>query len=141
MSEAVVAVRLSAIVAATVFAAGFAFGILRIWVVAPLLGPLTAVVLEVPLMLLIAWGVILWLDAARILAPSSAILMGVSAFILLQAGETLFSGLLGPGNAFAANVQVYWADRSPERWVGFLGQVLFSTLPYIQVVRFRRHER
>ena len=70
-----------------VFAAGFLLGVLRTLVLVPLLGELAAVLVELPLMLTIAWLVCGRILRRLPLSPSSAIGMGAIAFLLRIAAQ------------------------------------------------------
>ncbi len=113
-----------------VFAIGFALGALRTLVLAPWLGPLPAVLMELPVVLIAAW-----LAAGRVLRrwPVAAggvpalLGMGVAAFTLLMLAE---AGLaLALGQSLSA-----WVDRltTPEGLAGLSGQVVFALIPTVR---------
>jgi hypothetical protein len=72
---------------APVFAAAFAFGALRVMLIAPAVGAFAAVAIEVPLILALSW-----LIAGRVLrrwpmAPGAALGTGALAFLILMLAE------------------------------------------------------
>ncbi len=115
---------------AIVFAAGFMFGTLRVLLVAPYVGPLFAVLIEMPFMLGIAWLVCRTL-MRRMNAPNvrtAGIVMGATAFVLLMAGEYLLAlGFNG------VTVSQYMAQiATPPGLLGLAGQVAFAAFPVLQ---------
>lgn len=110
---------------AAIFALGFALGICRVLWIAPALGELGAVLLELPLMLVASWW---W--AARIVraqgvaGPFSALAMGALAFALLLGAEALLAAAQGQG-------LTDWdaALLRPPGLLGFTGQVAFAAMP------------
>lgn len=119
---------------AVVFAAGFVLGVLRTLVLAPLLGELGAVLVELPVILTIAW-----LVCARILRrwpqlPPAAAAMGGLAFLLLMLAETGLSTLLA-GRSMAEHLALY--AQLPHQ-VGLAGQLAFAVFPWIQAQRSQR---
>lgn len=113
--------------AAAVFAAGFALGVLRVAWIAPAVGPLAAVALELPVMLAISWGV-----AGRVLARWSLprnrrLAMGGLALALLLAAEAGLALTLGgtlPG--FLRGL------ATPPGVLGLAGQVAFALIPRLR---------
>lgn len=112
-----------------VFAAGFVLGALRIMVVAPRIGALAAVLVELPLMLAISWFVCLRLIPRLGVGPawSERLLMGAVAFVLLILAELTLSVAAFGGTVagFAANL------GTPEGMVGLLGQIAFAAMPLL----------
>lgn len=119
-----------------VFAIGFALGTLRTLFVAPRLGDLAAVALELPLMLMGAWWVCGRL--VRHLPPGIAprAVMGGSAFVLLMVAEFAMSLWL-----FGRSPAAYAAGlRNAAGLLGLAGQIAFATLPLIDHA-YRRGQR
>jgi len=118
---------------ALVFAAGFALGALRVLALAPRLGELVAVLLELPLMLAVSWAACGW--ALRRFAVSRAwparLAMGALAFVLLMAAE-LALAVAAFGQAPAAWLA---ALSTPAGAAGLLGQLAFALTPLV------RHKR
>lgn len=113
---------------AIVFVVAFALGTLRTLVVAPWLGALPAVLLEVPLILLVAW-----FTAARVLRrwPVEAggfpalLAMGGVAFTLLMLAEALVAT-----HAFGQSLTEWLASlATPEGLAGLAGQIAFALVP------------
>ncbi len=116
-----------------VFAAGFVLGVLRTLVLVPLLGELVAVLVELPVILTIAWLVctrILWRWP---LSPASAVGMGAMAFLLLMGAEAGLSTLLAD-RSLVEHLGLY--SQLPHQ-VGLAGQLAFALFPWIQA----RHPR
>lgn len=114
-----------------VFAAGFVLGVLRTLVLVPLLGALGAVLVELPVILTIAWLVctrILWRWP---LSPPAAAGMGAIAFSLLMLVEAFLSNLLA-GRSLTEHLALY-AQLSHQ--VGLAGQLVFAVFPWIQARR------
>lgn len=118
---------------AAVFAAGFALGVLRTLVLEPWLGALPAVLVELPIILGVAW-----LACARVLrriplAAAGPVLMGAVAFGLLMLAEAGISVLLA-GRSLPQHLALY---REAPHLLGLAGQVLFAAFPWIQARRAR----
>jgi hypothetical protein len=115
-----------------VFPAGVVLGVVRVSLVQPVTGPLIAVVLELPLMLALAWlvaGVLIrrfWVPGA--LAVRAA--MGCLALALLLLAEAAL-GLIVFGMDPAAQRA---ALATPQGRLGLAGQILFGLIPLV-----RRH--
>ena len=121
------ALKAGAIYFFVVFTAGFAFGTLRTLVIAPPIGDLIAVVLELPLMLAISWIACGWV-LRRIRVPNLTyhrIAMGAFAFILLMVAEVLMSTQLA-GLDLASHFALY---RTLPVIIGLLGQIAFALFP------------
>ncbi|MEQ9814759.1 MAG: hypothetical protein RLO50_18425 [Azospirillaceae bacterium] len=115
---------------ALVFVAGFALGLARVLVLAPVLGETAAVVIELPVILTAAWLACGWL-VRRLHVPRrwpSRVWMGGVAFTLLMAAEALL-GTLGQGAGLAAHIEGY---AQTPRLIGLGGQVLFALFPLIR---------
>ncbi len=115
-----------------VFAVGFVLGTLRVLVLAPALGAVAAVALEVPLMLVVAWYASRW-AVARHRVPAREgprLAMGGFAFALLMAAE-LMLGVWGFGQSLAGILAGY---VMPEGMLGLAGQVAFALVPTAQLV-------
>lgn len=114
---------------ATVFAAAFALGALRVMLVVPRLGELAAVTLEVPVVLGLSW-----LVAGRVLRrwplprPGQRLAMGGLAFALLMLGETILGVMLfgrTPAGSLAAMATL-------PGLVGLAGQIGFGLIPALR---------
>jgi hypothetical protein len=116
---------------AVVFAAGFMLGVLRTLVLVPLLGELGAVLVELPVMLTIAWLVCTRILRRWPLSPPSAVGMGAIAFLLLMGAEAGVSTLLA-GRSLAEHLALY--SQLPHQ-LGLAGQGAFALLPWIQARR------
>lgn len=114
---------------AVVFAAGFVLGTIRTLLLVPRLGPLGAVLVELPPMLAIAWWVCGWLIERCAVGEGWAdrLQMGGVALVLLLTAELLLSLALFGGTAagFAA------ALGTPEGAAGLAGQVAFAAMPLL----------
>ena len=112
-----------------VFAAAFVVGALRVTLIAPQIGALAAVAVEVPLVLCLSWIV-----AGRVLQrwpltlPQRAA-MGVLAFVCLMLAEfTLAFALSGvTPAAYAASL-----TQAPGA-LGLAGQIGFALIPIVRV--------
>lgn len=117
---------------ASVFAAGFVLGVARTLLLEPAVGPLLAVMLELPLMLACAWWV-----CARLLRrqprlfPGAAVALGAVAFGCLMVAEAALSVGLA-GRSLAGHLALY---REPAHALGLAGQLLFAAWPVVQVRR------
>jgi len=114
-----------------VFAAGFVLGVLRTLVLVPLLGPLWAVLIELPVMLAIAWLVCTRILRRWPLSPAAAAVMGAFAFSLLMLVEAALSNLLA-GRSLTEHLALY--AQLPHQ-VGLAGQLVFAVFPWIQARR------
>ena len=116
---------------AAVFAAGFVLGVLRTLVLVPLLGELGAVLVELPVILTIAWLVCTRILRRWRLLPRAAAAMGAIAFLLLMGAEASLSTLLA-GRSLAEHLALY--SQFPHQ-VGLAGQLAFALFPWIQARR------
>jgi hypothetical protein len=114
---------------APVFAAAFAFGALRVTLIAPAIGPLAAVALEVPLVLALSWVV-----AGRVLrrwpmSGGQALGMGATAFLILMLAEFTLARLL-QGQTPAAYASTF---ATAPGALGLAGQIGFALIPALWV--------
>ena len=113
---------------ALVFAVGFVLGAVRTLWLAPQVGALAAVAIELPLMLAASW-----LVARRLIrllgltTPAEALIMGFAALALLLGSEAALAGQ-GPGQ-WAAGL------ATPPGALGLAGQVLFALIPLAAIGR------
>ncbi len=116
-----------------VFAIGFALGTLRVLVVIPRIGELPAVLLELPVMLALAWPICGAL-IRRCAVPSCVaprLAMGAVAFAVLMMAELAMAVWL-----FGRTPQQHWASyRGVAEQLGLAGQLVFALFPVLR----RRH--
>ena len=124
------AVRAATSYAGLIFGLGFLFGTIRVMLLAPRLVPVTATLMEVPLMLAASWLVCGW--AVRRWSVrwgfSTRAAMGAIALGLLIGAETLL-GLYGFGRS--------WSDQAaaltaPEGLIGLGAQLGFALMPLVR---------
>ena len=118
---------------AIVFIAAFALGVLRVTVIAPRLGDIKAVLIEVPIMLGIAWFVCSQV-VHQFEVPSEwlpRLVMGTSAFLLLMVAEPSIA-VFGLGRTLALYFGTF---RSTAGIIGLLGQIAFALIPLVQSYR------
>ncbi|MEQ9434241.1 MAG: hypothetical protein RJQ02_00320 [Hyphomonas sp.] len=116
-----------------VFAVGFAFGILRTLAVETFPGVtrLGAVLVEVPILLAVAWGVCGVLVGRFSVTDSGgfAVVMGLSAFLLLLSAEAGLS--MGLNNlSLEEHFALY---QGPSHLVGLIGQLFFAVFPWVRL--------
>lgn len=108
-----------------VFAIGFALGTIRTLFVAPRLGDLAAVAIELPLMLAAAWWVCGRLVRRLPAGIAPRAVMGSSAFVLLMVTEFAMSLWL-----FGRSPAAYAAGLvNAAGLLGLAGQVAFAIMP------------
>ncbi|MDZ4089528.1 MAG: hypothetical protein U1E69_22285 [Tabrizicola sp.] len=113
-----------------VFAAAFVIGAVRVTLVAPALGPLVAVALEVPLVLCLSWWV-----AGRVLGrwPLSAwpraglSLLAFTVLMLLELATALAFG--------QTPAQFLTGMTTPAGALGLAGQIGFALVPLVRQAR------
>ncbi|MEZ5893191.1 MAG: hypothetical protein R3C58_08620 [Parvularculaceae bacterium] len=113
------------------FAAGFAFGTVRVLALEPVSGPTLAVIIETPFMLAVSWFACRYC-LRRYQVPASAgarLIMGGVAFAMLIGAEYLLSRY-GFGRSSEAFLDAY---RAPAGLIGLAGQVLFALFPLMQL--------
>jgi len=120
-----------------VFAVGFVLGVLRTLVLLPLVGPLWAVLLELPVILTVAWLVCARILRRWALSSSAAAGMGALAFSLLMMIEAVASCLLA-GRSLMEHLALY--AELPHQ-LGLSGQLAFSVFPWVQSRRAAIHGR
>lgn len=111
-----------------VFAIGFALGTLRTLLVAPRLGELAAVALELPVMLAASWWVCGRLVQRLPAGLACRAVMGGSAFAMLIVAELALAVTLF-GRAPAAFVMGW---QTPAGLLGLIGQIGFGVMPLIR---------
>ncbi|MCE9597583.1 MAG: hypothetical protein K8S54_06405 [Spirochaetia bacterium] len=112
---------------AVVFFAGFVFGTIRVLLLIPHLGEVTAVCLELPIMIALSWFVcrsICRRFAVHKLKHRAA--TGLLAFLFLMAAEA------GLGVATRPVEAVLSSFVSTPGLLGLAGQVLFALFPLVQ---------
>jgi hypothetical protein len=119
--------------AIVVYAAGFALGAIRVFLVAPRIGPTVAVALEAPIILAVSWRVSQW-AAARFGAPATAsarATMGGVAFATLMLAEFGVAFLV-----FGRSIEEIFAGwRAPAGAIGLAAQIAFAAFPLLQIGR------
>jgi len=109
---------------AGVFAIAFALGTIRTVWLAPAVGAMAAVAIEVPIILAVSWWWGRRLLVRQRLATGERAVMGGSAFLLLMLAE--FGLAMASGRAPGA----YWAPFfTPAGLLGLAGQLVFAALP------------
>ncbi|MBI1339771.1 hypothetical protein GC169_06125 [bacterium] len=121
--------------AALVFAVGFALGVVRVLVLAPAVGPLAAVAIELPFMLLASWVACAATErVARIGSrEGQALVAGAIAFVMLLVMEAVL------GAAMGRSLVAWLRDwLTPAGATGLVGQLLFALVPWIRARSRRR---
>ncbi len=115
---------------AIVFSVGFALGTLRVTTLAPRLGELAAVAVEVPAMLVASWLASAWLVRGfRVPRTSIARLaMGGLALAVLIAAEWAL-GLVLFGRTAGEQLAAW---TTPPGLVGLVAQLAFGLVPFVQ---------
>lgn len=115
---------------ALVFAVGFLLGTLRVLALAPMLGELGAVLVELPVMLAASWIICRWLiRLLRVPGDVPARLaMGGGAFVFLIAAEIALSVWLF-GNSVSQHFANYLTAHGA---LGLAGQIAFAAFPVLQ---------
>ena len=114
-----------------VFAAGFALGALRVMLVAPHLGALASVALELPAMLAVSWlvaGAILRREPVVSASPAARLCMGIIAFGLLMLAEALLARQLS-GRSLAEFLRGLATSAGA---LGLAGQIGFALVPWLR---------
>ena len=121
------ALFLGAFYFAIIFAVAFAAGTLRTLIVAPAIGATAAVLLEVPIIIVVSWGVARTLLRHRPLGAGRRAQMGLAAFSLLMLAECTLA------NAMFDQSPGVWATTllTPLGLLGFAGQVIFGLMPLL----------
>lgn len=113
-----------------VFASGFVLGTVRVLLVAPALGEVAAVLLELPFMLAISWLAARACVVTRVSSAGAAAGAGSVAFGLLMFAEcALAVALFGKSPAG-------WATELVEApgLIGLIGQLVFAAMPWLILV-------
>jgi len=114
---------------AVVFVLGFALGVLRVFVLAPQIGELEAVGLELPVMLLASWmacgALVEWFEVD--VGFTDRAVMGGVAFLLLMLTEAGLS--LATGRSLGEHFATF---TSTAAQLGLIAQIVFALFPLIQ---------
>ncbi len=117
---------------AIVFGIAFVLGVLRTLVLAPRIGAMAAIAIEVPIILVVSW-----FACRRCLrrfpvraAIADRASMGLVAFALLICAELLLSILLTDRSV----AEFFAAFAQPEQKLGLAGQVAFAIVPVVQAL-------
>ena len=112
------------------FACGFLLGTIRTLILAPAVGPMAAVALELPVMLGLSWIVAGRLTRGRpaLAGTGPRLAMGGLALVLLLVAEVALAGL-----AFGQSPGAYLATlASPHAALGLAGQLGFGLIPWLR---------
>ncbi|MBU8541432.1 hypothetical protein [Falsiroseomonas tokyonensis] len=117
---------------AVAFAVGFVLGTLRVLAIAPTLGEVASVALELPAMLAVSWVACRWLVRrfAVPARPGPRLAMGSIAFALLMLAE-LGVSIFAFGRSAAEHVATY---RNAAAQLGLAAQLGFALLPLGQAL-------
>ena len=110
-----------------VFTFAFAMGVARVLVIAPRIGPVAAVFVEVPIILAASWLVARRLLRRQTLGFANRMAVGALAFVLLMASEGLLASVMLGQSAGQ------WAAAlaTPLGLVGLTGQFGFAAIPVL----------
>ena len=127
-----IAALAGAVYAGCVFALAFVTGALRTLLLAMIgwLTPASAVLIELPFILLAAWVICGWAVRSHKVAPAIGVraLMGLVAFVLIVGVEAaLTSTITGLGME-----GVMASYQRPEVLLGLAGQIVFATFPLLR---------
>ena len=113
-----------------VFLVGFVLGAIRVLLVAPRLGALPAVMIELPIILAVSWFVAGWLLRRMPLEPArnEDLAAGILAFLLLIVAEALLAIELSGRTPAEFLLRLL----TPEGLVGLGGQLVFAALPALR---------
>jgi hypothetical protein len=117
---------------AIVYFFGFMLGTVRVLLLAPRIGEVSAVLLETPIVLAASWIACRWCTG-RFVVPHEAgprLAMGGVAFALLIVGEVGVS-MLAFGRSWGDTVA---ATLSPSGLIGLSAQAIFALLPLVQAI-------
>ena len=117
------------------FACGTLLGTIRTLFLAPAVGPIMAVVLELPVMLGLSWIVAGRLTRGRpaLDGARARLVMGGLALVLLMAAEFALAGM-----AFGQTPGTYLATlATPHGALGLSGQLGFGLIPWLRRVTGR----
>lgn len=115
-----------------VFAIGFLLGTIRFLVIVPKVGELVAVLIELPILLTLAWvicaGIMLKAQVPR--RPGPRLIVAATSLLLLLSAEFVLSIWL-----FGNSVDAYLGSFGTLHGaVGLAGQVAFALFPVIQLL-------
>src|SRR4051812_6385929 len=101
-------IRAGVVYFASVFALGFALGVLRVQITGPAVGEFAAVLLEIPIILTASWFTARWCVAQFSVPPDGAerLTMGFVAFSLTMLAELALSVILF-GHTVSEHVATY----------------------------------
>ena len=111
---------------AGVFAVGFLLGTIRTLWLAPAVGHVAAVAIELPIMLGVSWWWCRRLLLGRVVDAGGRAVMGGSAFIWLMLAELALS--LAFGRSAGEHLALMLA---PAGLLGLAGQLVFAALPLL----------
>ena len=113
-----------------VFCLGFALGVARTAVFAPMIGAVGAVSLEAPVMLAASWVVCGWTVRVFAVEPTlpARAAMGAIAFALLMAAEFIIGSLLFARDPMTALQS--WASAAGA--IGLASQIGFAVMPLLR---------
>jgi hypothetical protein len=117
---------------AIIFGLAFIMGIARTFVVAPRLGAPTAVLLEVPIIVVVSWAVARSLLRPHVFTLPQRAAMGATAFMLTMVSEVFLAEILRGQSVIG------WATAvlTPLGLIGLAGQIAFAIVPIV-VARHR----
>ncbi len=125
--------------ASSVFAIGFLLGAVRVLLLAPHLGAVAAVSLEMPIILAASWYVSSYFMRRFRVGTEihTRLLVGVVAFVVLANLEIALSVSL-----FHKSMAEYLTElRTRAGALGFTGQIVFATFPLLGTLATRRVNR
>lgn len=116
---------------AMVFSLAFVLGVLRVTLIAPKLGAVVAVALELPLVLAASWRASAYATRRGHIAPAQGkarLQMGVLAFGVLMGVELAMAVVIFKQSAH----EFLAAMLTPHGLLGLAGQMAFGLIPWIQ---------